>query len=830
MFSKMLLPNRFVDIILPLALPKILTYTIPDELTDKIKVGIRVVVPVGKKKLYSGIVFKIHDQAPQTFETKDILQVIDSKPLVNETQLKFWEWMADYYMCSLGEVMVAALPSGLKLESETCICKNELADYSISENEEIVLNNLDFEKKITIQQLLSRLDIPNPLGIIKSLLEKQLISVSENIESIYKPRTESYISLHPKYKSEENINKLFDDLKQAKVQERTLLAFLSLAPPNSAIHSFSVSKRNLLEKSQATSTVLSTMIQKEIFVECYKEISRLERYDDLRVEGADLSLVQQDAYSKVEGYFGDHQVVLLHGVTSSGKTEIYIHLIKEQLEKGNQVLYLLPEIALTAQIINRLRKVFGNRVGIYHSKFSDAHRVEVHNRLLNFGEGTDKPSFDVVLGVRSSVFLPFKKLGLIIVDEEHENSYKQFNPSPRYNARDSAIMLASMHGAKVLLGTATPSIESYFNARSGKYGLVELTERHRNITMPEVKIVNTNDARKRKKMKSHFSDVLLDEIEIALAKKEQVILFQNRRGFAPFIECNECAWVPKCEHCDVSLTYHKYKNLLVCHYCGFSIPSPSGCLACGSNDMQMRGFGTEKVEEELAIFFPDAKIQRMDLDSTKSKTAYERIISDFEDGNVDILIGTQMVTKGLDFDRVSLVGILNADNMLNFPDFRAYERSYQLMAQVSGRAGRKNRQGLVIIQTAQPNHPVINQVVNNDYFGLYANQVNERKQFKYPPYFRLISLTTKHKDLKLLEMASNELANGLKEKIGVNILGPETPPVNRIQGLYLMNILAKIDREQSALRVKGLIKYYIDYLKQKQEYKQLVVAVDVDPM
>lgn len=823
-------PSKFVDVILPLALPRLYTYSVPEELGERTEVGKRVVVQFGKKKLYSAIVYKVHDQAPEKYQTKDILQVIDDYPIVNPTQIRFWEWMAEYYMCTLGEVMKAALPSGLKMESETFICRSGNEDIELSANEEILLNHLKDDSKVSIQDLVAALDLPNPMGIIKSLLDKQAIAINESIESIYKPKTETYIKLHPLVKSEDDINKLFDDLKRAQAQQKLLLAFLSITSPDKSIFTVSIPKKQLMEKAQVSSSVLGAMIQKEIFREDYQQVSRLESGEHTIHSEYELTNSQQSALKQIKECFETKGVGLLHGITSSGKTEVYIRLIAEEIEKGNQVLYLLPEIALTSQIINRLRRIFGNRVGVYHSKFSDSQRVEIYNGVLNDTPKQGQPTFDIILGVRSSLFLPFKRLGLIIVDEEHENTYKQYNPAPRYNARDSAIMLASIHKAKVLLGTATPSIETYFNARTGKYGQIDLHERYQGLQLPEVKVVNINDARKRKQMKSHFSDKLLNEIEQALAKKEQVILFQNRRGFAPFIECNECAWVPKCEFCDVSLTYHKHNNQLVCHYCGYTIQSPSHCLACGSPALETKGFGTEKVEEELAIFFPTARIARMDLDSTRSKFSYDRIISEFENGEIDILIGTQMVTKGLDFDRVSLVGILNADNMLNFPDFRAYERSFQLMSQVSGRAGRKNRQGLVLVQTAQPNHPIIDMVVKNDFMGLYATQLNERKAFKYPPFYRLVNITLKHKDQNALKRASEQLASGLKEKLGKNVLGPESPPINRIQGMYIMNILIKIEREASVARIKGMINYFIDHLKQRQEYRALVIAPDVDPM
>ncbi len=820
----------YVDVILPLAIQRLYTYSVLEEHAHEVEVGKRVVVQFGKKKLYSAIVHRVHEQAPEKYQTKDILQVIDEHIIVSQEQIRFWEWMADYYMCSLGEVMKAALPSGLKMESETFICKNENEDLFLSENEEILLRFLTDDKKVSIQDLVSTLDLPNPMGVIKSLLDKHAIAINETIESIYKPKVETYIGFHASIKADSDVNKLFDDLKRAQAQQKLLLAFLSMTSSNKSIFETKVSKRALTEKAQVSPAVLSSMIHKEIFVEEYQQVSRIDEGNTSIHDEFELSSAQKSALKGLMTSFETKNVTLLHGVTSSGKTEIYIRLIAEEIEKGNQVLYLLPEIALTSQIINRLRRIFGARVAVYHSKFSDSQRVEVYNGVLRDEAKPGQPAFDIILGVRSSLFLPFKRLGLVIVDEEHENTYKQYNPAPRYNARDSAVMLAAMHGAKVLLGTATPSIETYYNAQVGKYGHVELNERHLGLQLPAVKVINTVDARKRKKMKSHFADDLLTEIERVLANGEQAILFQNRRGFAPFIECNECAWVPKCDYCDVSLTYHKHNNQLVCHYCGFAIQSPHKCLACGSPDLQTKGFGTEKIEEELQIFFPNARIERMDLDSTRSKHSYDRIITDFESGNIDILIGTQMVTKGLDFDKVSLVGILNADNMLNFPDFRAYERSYQLMSQVSGRAGRKGKQGLVVIQTTQPKHPIVEMVVNTDFLGMYNIQINERRAFKYPPFYRLINITLKHKLNPTVKAAADMLAFGLKENLGKNVLGPESPPINRIQDMYIMNILVKVDREASVARVKSLINYYIEHLKQKQEFRALVVSPDVDPM
>lgn len=819
--------NWFVDVILPLALPKTYTYSIPTNLVGEVNVGMRVIVSFGKKKLYAALVYRVHQQAPEKYQTKDILQLIDEAPIVLPTQLKFWEWIADYYMCTLGEVMKAALPSALKMESDTYIGKTELEDIDLTDNEQIILHLLDSKKKLTIQDIVAKVDFKNPMGVIKSLLNKQAISINEEIENDYQPKVEYFISLSQEYRTNDALNTLLEGMKRAPAQQKLILALLSLADNPKEMLNFRISKKLIQERVDVSTGVLTALIQKGVLVQEEQTVSRLSTSNDDTFRPATLNETQKEAFLKIQEMFQSQNVVLLHGVTSSGKTEVYIHLIQDAINKGQQVLYLLPEIALTAQIINRLRKIFGNRVGVYHSKFNDSQRVEVYNGVL--ATDANLANFDIILGVRSSVFLPYRNLGLIIVDEEHENTYKQYNPAPRYNARDAAIVLASIHNAKVLLGTATPSIETYFNARTGKYGLVELSERYLGMELPEIRVVDVRDARKRKQMKSHFSDVLLREIDVALSNNEQVILFQNRRGFAPFIECGECAWVPHCEHCDVTLTYHKSTNQLVCHYCGYSFQQPHECLACGSGNLQPKGFGTEKVEDELSIFFPNAVIERVDLDSTRSRTAYERIIGDFESGHINILIGTQMITKGLDFDRVSLVGILNADNMLNFPDFRAFERSYQLMSQVSGRAGRKGRKGLVIMQTAQPEHPVIKQIIQHDYLEHYASQIEERKNFHYPPFYRLISISLKHKDKELLNQVSTFLANGLKHNLGENVLGPESPLVGRVQGLFIMNILVKVSREQPLLRIKELINYYINGLKQRKELYALVVSIDVDP-
>jgi primosomal protein N' (replication factor Y) len=827
------MPNSlFVDVILPLALPKLYTYSIPDRLNGNVSPGVRVVVQLGKKKLYSAIVFRVHSIAPEAYQTKDILQVIDDEPLVSEVQLKLWEWMAGYYMCSLGEVMKAALPSGLKMESETLVRTVEEADQSVplSDSEALILSMMDDGKSLSIQQLVAKASVSNPMGAIKSLLDKGLLSVYESIESSFIPKFEVIVRLHSRLKVDEDINRAFGELKRAQAQQKLLMAFLSITVQTRSTFTGWVTKSELMAKADVSEAAFKAMVAKNIFEVEKREVSRLELQDDDKGDQLILTAEQEKTLQKIADDFKEKQVVLLHGVTSSGKTEMYINLIAEQLRNGKQVLYLLPEIALTAQIINRLKRFFGNRVGIYHSKFSDNQRVEVYQSLMNDGKDQSKPSYDIILGVRSSIFLPFKRLGLVIVDEEHENTFKQFNPAPRYHARDSVILLAAMQQAKVLLGTATPSLESYYNAQVGKYGFATITQRYKDIEPPEIVLVDTLIARKKKLMKSIFSPQLLEAIGETLGRGEQVILFQNRRGYSPFIECEECAWVPQCKHCDVSLTYHKRSNQLVCHYCSYTIPNLSTCLACGSAKLTTKGFGTEKVEDELALFFPSAVIERMDLDTTRSRHSYERIISEFELGKIDVLIGTQMVTKGLDFDRVSLVGILNADNTLNFPDFRAHERSYQLMAQVSGRAGRKFKRGKVYIQTTNPDHPIIKHVVSSSYELLFKEQLLQRKDFHYPPYYRLIRISLKHLNIKTLQVSANQLATNLRSRFKERVLGPEEPLISKIQNLYIEDILIKLERNLPLPKAKTAIQQEISRIQSYKPFGGVIISIDVDPM
>ena len=786
--------KKYVDVIVPLPIAGQYTYSVPDELADKIKAGCRIVVPFGSKKYYTAIVTKVHQTAPEVYETKDIMEVLDESPVLLRRQYDFWQWLADYYLCTLGDVYKAALPSGMKLESETLVVLNPEFEalQPLSEKEQRILDLLGNDSEQCITQLEKSSGIKNLLPVIKALLEKEAILVKEELKRSYKPRVESRVRLSAAMQTEEAVHRQFDALARAPKQLALLMKYIELSGWTGEKKELKeVSRKALLDSAGATSAVLNGLIGKGVFEIYSFEIGRLSA-EQVSVSPLNpLSSAQQQAYNEILTHFHQKNVCLLHGVTASGKTEIYIHLIQQAIQAGKQVLYLLPEIALTTQITERLKRVFGNRLGIYHSKFPDAERVEIWRKQL-----TDD-DYDVILGVRSSVFLPFRRLGLVIVDEEHENTYKQQDPAPRYHARNAAIVLASMFGAKTLLGTATPCIETYYNAVHGKYGWVQLTERHQNVLLPHIEVVDIKELARKKRMTAQFSPLLLQKIREALEQKEQVILFQNRRGFAPMIECRTCGWIPKCKNCDVSLTYHKGLNQLTCHYCGYTYEVPTSCPACGGGELINRGFGTEKIEDDIKLIFPDARVARMDLDTTRTRTAYERIIADFEDGKTDILIGTQMVSKGLDFDRVSVVGILNADSMMNYPDFRSYERAFQLMAQVAGRAGRKNKQGLVVLQTKSPDLPLIAQVVSNDYGGLFQSQIEERNLFKYPPFYRLIYVYLKHRKGEVLDQAADLMAGYLRNGLGSRVLGPDRPPVSRIQTLFIKKIVVKIEQQAS---------------------------------
>ena len=820
--------KHYIDVLLPLPLANWYTYSLPESLEGQVQTGSRVIVSFGRKKFYTALVANVHYCPPEGYEIKDVTEVLDTRPILLPQQFRLWKWMASYYLCTMGDVYKAALPSGMKLESETIVTANP--DYEattpLTPREQQVLDLLTQDPEQCITQLEKRLNVTrNILPVINNLLAKGAISVKEELKRNYKPKTEIRVKLSPDCQTEERLHQLFDELGRAPKRLALLMKYLELSGFFTDKASLrEVSKKELLTRADATPTIFNGLVEKGIFETYLYEVGRLDREQTRTVAINPLNPAQQAAYDAILSHFREKNVCLLHGVTSSGKTEIYIHLIRQAIENGQQVLYLLPEIALTTQITERLKRVFGGRIGIYHSKFPDAERVEIWQKQLR-SEG----HYDIILGVRSSVFLPFHNLGLIIVDEEHETTYKQQDPAPRYHARDTAIMLASIYGAKVLLGTATPSIDSYHNALAGKYGLVTLNERYKDIRLPEIRIVDIKELARKKMMNGPFSPELLAAVRQALERHEQVILFQNRRGFAPMIECKVCGWVPKCKNCDVSLTYHKGLNQLTCHYCGYTYAVPRSCPACGSVELVNRGFGTEKIEDNIREIFPDAKVARMDLDTTRSRSAYERIIADFEAGKTHILIGTQMVSKGLDFDHVSVVGILNADNMLNYPDFRAHERAFQLMAQVAGRAGRRDKRGLVILQTKSPDLPVIHQVVTNDYKQMYEDQTAERKLFHYPPFCRFIYVYLKHRKEDVVTQAADTLAAWLRTAFGDKVLGPDKPPVGRIQMLFIKKIVIKLDLNMSGTKVRDYLLSVQRQLIEDERFRSLVVYYDVDP-
>lgn len=823
----------FADVLLPLPVKGTFTYRVPFELNEEVGYGKRVSVQFGAKKIYTALIKNIHENPPKGYIPKYILSVVDSRPVVNEIQFRFWEWMASYYLCHEGEVMNAALPSGLKLASESKIYLNPSFENdfsSLTDREYMVAEALHIRKCLTISEITEVMESKKIMPVIKTLIEKGVVILDEQIIERYKPKKESFVCLEDNYKDENELKNLFDELEGKKTEKQLLLLmdYISMTIRKGEIYS-EIKKTDLIKNSAASLSQLKALERKKVLKVYDKVTSRLSSYDpEAAVSDITFNDAQNKALEDIQQAFADNTVALLHGVTSSGKTEIYIHLIREAISEGRQVLYLLPEIALTTQIINRLRKYFGDLVGVYHSRYNEHERVEVWNRVNENGLHNDNSKYPIILGARSALFLPYAKLGLIIVDEEHDSSFKQTDPAPRYNARDAAIYLARLHGARVILGTATPCLETYYNTSAGKFRMIELSERYGGMEMPEIIPVNLKEAIRMKKMKSHFSEMLLEEIKSTLENKEQVILFQNRRGFSLRLECNNCNWIPSCKYCDVTLTYHKQKNQLRCHYCGYAVSIPEKCPQCSGTGLIMKGFGTEKVEEELSVLFPSACIARMDLDTTHTKDAHQRMINDFEDGTIHILVGTQMVTKGLDFDHVAVVGILNADNMLSFPDFRAYERSYQLMAQVAGRAGRKNKRGKVLIQTSNPEHPVIRFVTAHDYKSFYNYVLNERYKFRYPPYFRLIEITLKHKDALLLNEAAAEYARQLKVKFGKRILGPEYPPVSKIKNEYLKKILFKLDKDHTLEPMKKELLFTTEKFREDSKFKSVRIIFDVD--
>lgn len=829
----------FVDVILPLHIRGTYTYRVPQEYNNDVRVGQRVVVQFGTRRLYSALVRRIHQDVPH-YTVKYILSILDIMPIVTDQQFRFWEWIAQYYMCYVGDVMSIALPSAFRLASESAVSihpdfSGELAD--LTDTEMRIVQLLADHPVMTVEDISRALGLQKMMPVLNTMIEREIIVMDEELRDRYAPRTSSYVSLAAEYGQEGRMKELFDRLehkKSTQKQVNLLLKFMQL----SQFGKTSVSKRELLDSNDGrpvSASAFKTLVRNGVLLQEEKIESRLEQCDAATSpDTISLNAEQQQAFDYLSRP-DVPRVSLLHGVTSSGKTEVYIRLIHEVLKQGRQVLFLLPEIALTAQTINRLRKYFGDRVGVYHSRFSASQRAEVWQRTLSPDPGR---RYQLLLGARSALFLPFLNLGLIIVDEEHDNSFKQCDPAPRYHGRDAAIYLARICNARTVLGSATPSIESYFNAQNGKYGFCEMKKRYGGLQMPEVLCADMKEecSRVRREMGSaydgqipHFSQFLLDNIREALNHHEQVILFQNRRGFSLRIECDDCHWTPQCQHCDVSLVYHKATNSMRCHYCGYSVPLPEECPACHGHRLAMKGLGTERIEDDLGIIFPDARVARMDLDSTTQKNRYIEIINDFQDRRIDILVGTQMVTKGLDFENVSVVGIVSADNLIYFPDFRAFEHAFQQMTQVSGRAGRHGHQGKVIIQTFNPYHQAIRNVIDNDYLDMYRSQIAERRVFRYPPYFRLIDITLKHRDKEVLNKAAARYAAQLREVFATRVVGPEYPSVIRVRGLYLKKIMLRFDRGEAITQAKAIVLDMEEKLKAEKRFSTLQIHFDVDP-
>jgi primosomal protein N' (replication factor Y) (superfamily II helicase) len=824
----------FADILLPLPLPGYFTYRVPAELNSSMQTGIRVVVPFGPRKVYSGLVRKIHHTPPQKFQAKYILSVLDEVPLVFEKQFEFWEWIADYYMATPGEVMNTALPPALKLASETRITINPDFDQdfqNLSEKEYLIAEALEIQKTLSISEVSKITGLQKVFPLIGNLMEKKVILLKEELENPYRQKLEKFVRLSAVFDEEKKLKEAFDEVeKRAPKQLEVLMAYIRLSK-RYVSDVREVPAREISARVKNASPAIDALVKKGVLDVYKNKVSRFD-HSEKYAAAIDFNGYQQQALEEIRKSWKEKDVVLLHGVTSSGKTEIYIDLIREAIEKGQQVLYLLPEIALTTQIIRRIQAHFGDKAGVYHSRFNVMERTEVWNNLALGGIESLQTTirYQLVVGPRSALFLPWQNPGLIIVDEEHEASFKQHDPAPRYHARDAAIWLANSFGAKVLLGSATPSVESYFNARSGKFGLVELNKRYGGMQLPEVLVADIKKETRQKTMKSHLSSLLFKHVEEALENQKQVILFQNRRGFSPRLECEQCNYIPTCTQCDVSLVYHKHINKMKCHYCGYTIKPHNQCPSCGSADIKLKGFGTEKIEEELPLLFPDATIKRMDLDTTRAKNAYSNIIHDFEDKRIDILVGTQMVSKGLDFENVSVVGILSADSMLSFPDFRAHERAFQMMAQVSGRAGRKNDRGKVIIQAFDPWHAIIRQVIDNNYEEMYKNQILERRNFLYPPFFRLVQITLLHTDPKMVNNAADALAREIRKSFPEKlVLGPEYPMVSRIRAQYLKNIIVKIDRNTGILQKKEILKNILQEFSINAKWKPVRVKINVDP-
>ena len=821
---------QFADVILPLPLEGNFTYSLPKSFSNLVQVGCRIIVPFGTSKYYSAIVVKLHDTIP-SYPTKEAMELLDSSPIVTTAQLKLWKWIADYYLCTIGDVYKAALPSGLKLESESSVMYNEefIGDNTLTPSEEKIIQILEEDTVQTLSSLQKKTGIKNILPVIKRLLDKNAIRIKEEVKRTYKPRMATYVRITEAFFNETQLNEILTQLKRSAKQADLLMKYASLAGISAALALQNkdllkeITKQELIENTACTPSVLKALCQKGVLELYQKPIGRIaQQYLPTELIIQPLSEDQTRAREEIKDAWKQHDVCLLHGVTSSGKTEVYIHLMKEVIEAGKQVLFMLPEIVLTAQLTDRLKRVFGDRLGVYHSRYPDAERVEVYQKMLS-----DSP-YDIIVGVRSSIFLPFKNLGLIIIDEEHETSFKQQDPAPRYQARNVALVLAKTSNAKTLLGSATPSLESYSNAKTGKYGLVQLDKRYGNVQLPQIEVVNMREMAKKKMMVGPFTPQLIERIRQALQQRKQVILFQNRRGYAPMMECKTCGWTPRCQKCDVSLTLHRNMRQLTCHYCGASYPIPQKCPNCEEQQLMGRGYGTERIGDCLQEIFPTARIARMDLDTTRSRLHYEKIISDFQHFKTDILVGTQMVTKGLDFERVSVVGILNAGTMLNQPDFRSYEHAYQMMEQVAGRAGRKDEQGYVVLQTQDVEASAIQQVVRHDYIAMYEEQMQERSLFNYPPNCRLIYVYLKHRDERVLDSLSRDYANLLRKIFGQRILGPDTPPIAKVQMMYIRKIIVKIELTASMAEARKRLREIQEYVTGLQQYKTALIYYDVD--
>lgn len=818
----------YAEIILPLPLQSTFTYSVPEELKDLLQTGTRVLVQFGRKKYYTGIVSHLHNDRPD-YEVKEIAAVMDRKPVVRYPQLKLWRWIAEYYLCSEGDVMKAALPTGLKPESETFVTLNDDFEipegFTISDHQAVIMSLLQHKGRMRISDIQNELKIRNVTKLIGSLIEAEILTVAEQVVERYRARKETFVTLGAERGDQTRLHEFFDMVGRSQRQERLLVTYLDKSGwlhPANALRD--VTKAELMELPEISPSIFKAMQDKGIFKIEKRTVNRFNPESETHEpELTPLTDIQREAHGAILEQFRENKPVLLHGITGSGKTEIYTHLIAAALRDGNQALYLVPEISLTTQLTDRLRKVFGDRLLVYHSKFSDNERVDIWKRLLDSSEPL------VILGVRSSVFLPFSRLGLVVIDEEHESSYKQSDPAPRYNARDTAMVLASMHGAHVLMGSATPAIDTYYKAKNGKFGLVTLTERYEGSVLPDVEIVDMPRQRKEKQVRGILSTPLLDRIRRAMASGRQAILFQNRRGFAPMVVCRQCGWVPKCDNCDVSLVYHKNTGMLRCHYCGYSRVLPALCPVCGQNSIETFGYGTERIAEDVQEAFPDARISRMDLDTTRNKDSYQQIIESFSNHETDILVGTQMISKGLDFEKVNVVGVASADTLLNFPDFRSDERAFNMLEQVAGRAGRRQEKGTVVIQTSKPDNEVLGHVVRHDYTGFYSQEIEHRRQFNYPPFTKVINIYLKNKDARSLDRASATYAAELRAVFGNRVLGPQKPFVSRVALWYIQGLMLKVESQASMKKVKELLHGIFERTAKSPDMKSTVIYYDIDP-